>query len=87
TIWLGRDDNQPTKLTGASGALRVYAQYLKYRIPEKLQLPWPEGITTFDDAGIMLDAEFSEGLIHSHARLTYNQVNETILKPNQWSHS
>ncbi|WP_230665215.1 RNB domain-containing ribonuclease, partial [Vibrio cholerae] len=23
----------------------------------------------------------------SHARLTYNQVNETILKPNQWSHS
>ncbi|MCO7021441.1 penicillin-binding transpeptidase domain-containing protein, partial [Vibrio paracholerae] len=47
TIWLGRDDNQPTKLTGASGALRVYAQYLKYRIPEKLQLPWPEGITTF----------------------------------------
>ncbi|CSD79060.1 ribonuclease R [Vibrio cholerae] len=42
---------------------------------------------TFDDAGIMLDAEFSEGLIHSHARLTYNQVNETILKPNQWSHS
>ncbi len=46
TIWLGRDDNKPTKLTGSSGALRVYAEYLKYRIPEKLLLPWPQGITT-----------------------------------------
>ncbi len=46
TIWLGRDDNKPTNLTGASGALRVYAQYLKHRIPEKLTLPWPQGIRT-----------------------------------------
>lgn len=46
TIWLGRDDNKPTKLTGSSGALRVYAEYLKHRIPEKLLLPWPKGITT-----------------------------------------
>ncbi|ELE1906775.1 penicillin-binding protein 1B [Vibrio vulnificus] len=46
TMWLGRDDNQPTKLTGASGALRVYAEYLKQRTPEKLILPWPKEITT-----------------------------------------
>ncbi|MBY8275375.1 penicillin-binding protein 1B [Vibrio fluvialis] len=46
TIWLGRDDNQPTKLTGSSGALRVYADYLRHRIPEKLVLPWPQGIST-----------------------------------------
>ncbi|MEF1288594.1 penicillin-binding protein 1B [Vibrio sp. M260118] len=46
TIWLGRDDNKPTKLTGSSGALRVYAEYLNHRIPEKLTLPWPKGITT-----------------------------------------
>lgn len=46
TIWLGRDDNKPTKLTGSSGALRVYAEYLQHRIPEKLTLPWPQGITT-----------------------------------------
>ncbi|CAK2043842.1 peptidoglycan glycosyltransferase/peptidoglycan DD-transpeptidase MrcB [Vibrio crassostreae] len=46
TIWLGRDDNKPTKLTGSSGALRVYADYLKQRTPEQLLLPWPNGITT-----------------------------------------
>ncbi len=46
TVWLGRDDNKPTKLTGASGALRVYAEYLSYRIPQKLVLPWPKQVTT-----------------------------------------
>ncbi|MCG9554012.1 penicillin-binding protein 1B [Vibrio sp. Isolate31] len=46
TIWLGRDDNKPTKLTGSSGALRVYADYLKQRTPEQLLLPWPNGIAT-----------------------------------------
>ncbi|MFI3273608.1 penicillin-binding protein 1B [Vibrio sp.] len=46
TIWLGRDDNKPTKLTGSSGALRVYADYLKQRTPEQLLLPWPTGIAT-----------------------------------------
>ncbi|WP_099610603.1 penicillin-binding protein 1B [Vibrio fujianensis] len=47
TIWLGRDDNQPTQLTGSSGALRVYAEYLQHRIPEQLLLPWPQGVSTF----------------------------------------
>ncbi|MFH4613197.1 penicillin-binding protein 1B [Vibrio diabolicus] len=46
TIWLGRDDNKPLHLTGSSGALRVYAEYLKQRIPERLELPWPREITT-----------------------------------------
>ncbi|TOM86018.1 hypothetical protein CGH67_30190, partial [Vibrio parahaemolyticus] len=36
TIWLGRDDNKPINLTGSSGALRVYAEYLAQRIPERL---------------------------------------------------
>ncbi|MFH4783685.1 penicillin-binding protein 1B [Vibrio diabolicus] len=46
TIWLGRDDNKPVHLTGSSGALRLYAEYLKQRIPERLELPWPREITT-----------------------------------------
>lgn len=44
--WLGRDDNKPMKLTGSSGALRVYADYLSMRTPEAYQLPWPNKITT-----------------------------------------
>ncbi|MGL6027874.1 MAG: penicillin-binding protein 1B, partial [Vibrio sp.] len=51
-----------TKLTGSSGALRVYAQYLQYRIPQPLQLPWPQGIGTFGFAqqaqgGLTLDCD------------------------------
>ena len=56
----GRDDNQPTKLTGSSGALRVYAEYLNHRIPETLSLPWPKGISTLgfaytDNGSLELD--------------------------------
>lgn len=46
TIWLGRDDNQSTKLTGSSGALKVYADYIKARQPEPLVLSWPKEVTT-----------------------------------------
>lgn len=46
TIWVGRDDNKPMKLTGSSGALRIYASYLSRRVPQRLSLPWPKGIST-----------------------------------------
>lgn len=29
TTWLGRDDNKPTKLTGSSGALVLFAEFMK----------------------------------------------------------
>ncbi|ENP7379547.1 ribonuclease R [Vibrio parahaemolyticus] len=35
---------------------------------------------TFDDEGNMLDSEFSEGIIHSHARLTYDDANRIIMQ-------
>ncbi|MCE0493348.1 penicillin-binding protein 1B [Vibrio salinus] len=57
TTWVGRDDDRSTGLTGASGALRVYADYLSRRRPEKLSLPWPKGIKM-----VGFDKERSGGL-------------------------
>ena len=44
TIWLGRDDNGETKLTGASGALQIYKDYLNRVAIEKLKLGQPSTI-------------------------------------------
>ncbi|MGC6377440.1 penicillin-binding protein 1B [Bisgaard Taxon 45] len=39
TVWLGRDDNGETKLTGASGALQIYQNYLQRHTTTALNLP------------------------------------------------
>lgn len=44
TVWLGRDDNGETKLTGASGALQIYKDYLSHTYIEKLKLNKPENM-------------------------------------------
>lgn len=44
TVWLGRDDNKSSKLTGSSGALRVYERYISKRDPERLTLTPPSEI-------------------------------------------
>ena len=44
TIWLGRDDNGETRLTGASGALQIYKDYLNRVVIEKLKLGQPSTI-------------------------------------------
>lgn len=41
TVWLGRDDNGETKLTGASGALQIYKDYLSHTYIDKLKLNKP----------------------------------------------
>ncbi|WON77895.1 bifunctional glycosyl transferase/transpeptidase [Serratia sp. UGAL515B_01] len=43
--WVGRDNNAPSKLTGASGALTLYRRYLENQTPLILTLQQPEGIS------------------------------------------
>lgn len=42
--WVGRDNNQPTKLYGASGAMSLYQRYLANQMPIPLNLTVPEDI-------------------------------------------
>jgi len=43
-IWLGRDDNQPAGLTGASGALTVWTDIMQDIKPQPLSLLPPRGV-------------------------------------------
>jgi len=51
--WVGRDNNQPTKLYGASGAMQLYRRYLDIQAPMPLQLTPPEDVSLMnvDSAG------------------------------------
>jgi penicillin-binding protein 1B len=51
--WVGRDNNQPTKLYGASGAMSIYQRYLSNESPIPLDLTAPEDIVNMgvDDNG------------------------------------
>ena len=43
-VWLGRDNNQPTGLTGASGALKVWTELMAAVEVERLRMPVPAGV-------------------------------------------
>jgi penicillin-binding protein 1B len=43
-VWMGRDDNGTTPLTGASGALQVWASFMAKADPMSLETPQPENI-------------------------------------------
>jgi penicillin-binding protein 1B len=43
-VWVGRDDDQPTGLTGAAGAMAVWGDMMARLDPEPLILPEPDGI-------------------------------------------
>ncbi len=44
-VWLGRDDNGKTSLTGATGALQVWADFMRRADPLPLQMPMPDNVS------------------------------------------
>ncbi|MBC7755024.1 MAG: transglycosylase domain-containing protein [Moraxellaceae bacterium] len=46
-VWIGFDQNLPTTLTGASGAVPIWGNYMKVAVPHygTEDFLWPEGIT------------------------------------------
>ncbi|HDC4632632.1 TPA: bifunctional glycosyl transferase/transpeptidase [Enterobacter hormaechei] len=56
--WVGRDNNQPTKLYGASGAMSIYQRYLANQSPVPLNLVAPEDIV---DMGVDASGNFTCG--------------------------
>jgi len=44
TTWVGKDDNKPTGLTGSSGALVLFADYMKQQGVINRQMPKPDAV-------------------------------------------
>ena len=62
-VWMGRDDNVSTGLTGASGALTVWADAMARLRPQPLELSAPQGLETVWIDGVtgLRSAEGCEG--------------------------
>lgn len=47
TIWIGRDDNGPTGLSGATGAMRVWQAFMRAHPPRAIDLSAPRGVAWY----------------------------------------
>ncbi len=54
-VWLGRDNNQPTGLTGASGALRIWGNMVSLQDFGHIELAPPPGIDFLNDVELRFD--------------------------------
>ncbi|MCP9339695.1 penicillin-binding protein 1B [Stutzerimonas xanthomarina] len=59
-VWLGRDDNGKTSLTGATGALQVWADFMRRADPLPLQMPMPDNVSM-----AWVDAQTGEGTLEN----------------------
>lgn len=52
TTWIGKDNNQPVNLSGASGAMQIFVDYQQRQAPKSLVRRFPEGLSIahFDSA-------------------------------------
>ncbi|HEY0665154.1 MAG TPA: penicillin-binding transpeptidase domain-containing protein, partial [Gallionella sp.] len=65
-VWVGRDDNKPTGLTGGSGALTVWGEMMQNIQPEPLQPVMPEDIELVNadpSSGLRYDEDCAESVL------------------------
>ncbi|HEU0187036.1 MAG TPA: penicillin-binding protein 1B [Gallionellaceae bacterium] len=65
-VWVGRDDNKPTGLTGASGAMTVWGEMMKGLQPEPLEPALPDEVelVNVDPAsGVRYDGSCKAGMV------------------------
>ncbi|HWP00984.1 MAG TPA: penicillin-binding protein 1B [Methylococcus sp.] len=63
-VWVGRDDNQPARLTGARGALQIWSAAMRKIAKEPLHLTPPESIVWVrvdPQSGLLADEGCPEG--------------------------
>jgi len=65
-VWIGRDDNRPAGVTGASGAMVVWGRIMQGIHPKPLELPEPPGIQWqwVDRRSLQATTRFSDGAVH-----------------------
>ena len=65
-VWLGRDDNRPAGITGASGAMLVWGRIFRAIPAQPLALPEPPGIQWqwLDRRSLQATTRFHDGAVH-----------------------
>jgi len=93
-VWLGRDDNKPSKLTGASGALQVWTSVMKSitHLPVELTKPEDVEFAWVDKQGLQanefcLDAvqyPFIKGSVPEQLSPCVGTVEKTLKRVENW---
>ena len=95
-IWLGRDDNQSSQLTGASGALQVWIDIMQDLKPRSLSFISPEGIEwaktlhgkrVADDCLGAVDYPFIEGYLPEISETCQNDPTQINTHQNERTRS
>lgn len=83
TIWVGRDDNNPVALTGSSGPLRIYGDFLKKAGYQSIDQTKPEkiGLANYstDSQGGLRESCFGE--IHLPVWSETGETSPNCLQP------
>ena len=93
-VWLGRDDNKPSKLTGASGALQVWSSVMSaistqpviLTKPDDVEYSWvdPQGFRANELCANAVQYPFIKGSLPSEFSPCVGAVGRTIERAGHW---